>query len=301
MNADLLTSKPVPVSVLPEGGTVADRIAAPQPRLTIRPRPGWRLLDLAQLWAFRDLLLTLASRDLRLRYRQTALGVVWVVLQPLLAAGIFSFVFGKVLRASSDGMPYFLFSYAGMLAWTVFNSTLSKTSSCLVGNAHLVSKVFFPRLILPLSTVYSTLVDFAVALIMMGVLMAIYHVPPTMAVLLMPLCALMILALGLGIGLIAAGLTVRYRDVQYILPVVLQFLLYASPIGYPVSAVPENLRSLYMLNPLAVLLEAFRWTLLGTGEIQWGHVAYAALFACALLVAGAFGFRRMERNFADVI
>ncbi len=301
MNADLLATKPLPSETPPLSITDDDPTAHPQPLLVIRPRPGWRLIDVPQLWAFRDLLYTLAGRDLRLRYRQTALGVIWVILQPMLAAGIFSFVFGTVLRAPSDGVPYFIFSYAGMLAWTVFNSTLSKTSGCLVANAHLVSKVFFPRLILPISTVYSTLVDFSVALAVMGVLMAIYHVMPGFGFLLMPLCALMILLLALGIGLIAAGLSVRYRDVQYVLPVMLQFLLYASPVGYPVSAVPEHLRALYMLNPLAVLLEAFRWSILGTGLLQWGHIAYASLFACAVFVAGAFVFRRMERNFANVI
>jgi lipopolysaccharide transport system permease protein len=272
-----------------------------QPRLTIRASAGWRALDLAQVWRYRDLLFTLAVRDLKLRYKQTVLGVAWVVLQPLIGAGIFSFVFGRIAKLPSDGVPYMVFSYTGMIAWTVFSSTLAKTSACLVGNAHLVSKVFFPRLILPLSTVYSTLVDFAIALGLMSVLMAVYGVVPGAQLLLMPFCLLTILAFAMGVGLLACGLTVRYRDVQYILPVALQFMLYASPVGYSVSAVPENLRQIYMLNPLAPLLEAFRWTLLGTGELDARHLAYAAFVACALLTAGAFAFRRMERTFADVI
>jgi lipopolysaccharide transport system permease protein len=188
-----------------------------------------------------------------------------------------------------------------MVAWSLFHNTLSRSSTCLVGNAHLVSKVFFPRLILPLSTVYATLVDFLVALTMMGVLMAIYGIAPGPGLLLLPLCAAMILALSLGVGLLAAGLMVSYRDVQYILPVALQFLLYATPIGYPVSAVPEAWRPLYLLNPLSVLVEAFRSSLIGTGEVAWGPFLAASLFACALLTAGAFAFRRMERRFADII
>lgn len=301
MSAELVTAKPVSTN-LP---VVSAPIDAEQPPLLrhkiIQPTSGWRLLDLKQLWAFRDLLLTLAIRDLRLRYRQTALGVIWVILQPLLAAGIFSFVFGTVLKAPSDGVPYFVFSYIGMVAWTLFHNTLSRSSTCLVGNAHLVSKVFFPRLILPLSTVYATLVDFAVALGMMGVLMAIYGITPGPGLLLMPLCAAMILALSLGFGLIASGLMVSYRDVQYILPVALQFLLYATPVGYPVSAVPETWRALYLLNPLSVLVEAFRTSLIGSGDIAWGPFAAASAFACALLTVGAFAFRRMERRFADII
>ncbi len=297
VSAELATAKIVPVIPEAEGADTPPLLK----RHTIQPTSGWRLLDLPQLWAFRDLLSTLAVRDLRLRYRQTALGVIWVILQPLLAAGIFSFVFGTVLKAPSDGVPYFIFSYAGMVAWTLFHNTLSRSSACLVGNAHLVSKVFFPRLILPLSTVYATLVDFAVALGMMGVLMAIYGVAPGPGLLLLPVCAAMILAFSLGLGLLAAGLMVSYRDVQFILPVALQFLLYATPVGYPVSAVPEAWRSLYLLNPLSVLIETFRTSLIGSGQIAWGPFLAASLFACALLTVGAFAFRRMERRFADII
>jgi lipopolysaccharide transport system permease protein len=272
-----------------------------KPFLTIRPSRGWAALDLRELWQFRDLLLTLAMRDVKLRYKQTALGVVWVVLQPLVSAGIFSFVFGKVAKLPSDGVPYFVFSYAGLLAWNAFSSTLSKVSGSLVGNANLVSKVYFPRLTLPLSTVFSSLLDFGVALVMLAVLMVVYHVVPGLGLLLLPVWLLLLLLLSIGFGLFAASLMVSYRDIQYILPVATQFLLYASPIAYAVSAVPEKFRLIYFLNPLSSLLEAFRWSLLNRGSLHPGMLAYATLFSVGIFLLGAFSFKRMERRFADVI
>jgi len=277
-----------------------------KPHLVIQPTRGWAAINLPEIWQFRDLLLTLAGRDVKLRYRQTALGVIWVVLQPLLAAGIFSFVFGKVARMDTDGIPYFLFSYGGLLGWNAFNSTLGKASTCLIQNSQLISKVFFPRLIVPLSTVFSTLIDFGVALSMMVVLMALNHVVPGLPLLLLPLWILLILMLAIGVGLFAAALTVSYRDVQFVLPVLLQFLLYASPVAYPSSRVPAEWRTLYMLNPLAGLLEAFRWSMFSTigkrGDgVTWWAVGYGAACALVALVAGAFAFKKMERRFADVI
>ena len=272
-----------------------------KPYLTIRPSSGWAALNVGQIWQFRDLLATLASRDVKLRYRQTALGVIWVILQPLLAAGIFSFVFGRVAKLPSDGIPYFVFSYAGLLGWNAFSSTLGKVSGCLIGNSALISKVFFPRLVLPLSTIGSTIIDFFVALGMMAVLMIAYHVYPGVGIVLLPVWLLLLIMLAMGFGLFAAALMVSYRDVQYILPVVTQFLLYASPIAYALSAVPARLRGVYMLNPLSGLLEAFRWSLLGRGEVGLGYLSYSAVFSLLVFVSGSFAFKRMERRFADVI
>ncbi len=271
------------------------------PHLVIRPSSGWAALDLKQIWLYRDLLMTLASRDVKLRYRQTALGIIWVILQPLMAAGIFSFVFGKVAKLPSEGVPYIVFSYAGLLAWNAFNSTLTRASSVLVANSGLISKVYFPRLVLPLSTVPSTLIDFGVALGMMAVLMVIYGIVPGIGILLVPLWLALILMIAVGFGLYTSALMVSYRDVQYVLPVVTQMLLYASPIAYAVSAVPENLRAYYFLNPLSGLLEAFRWSMIGRGELNWGYVAYSAIFAILVFIGGAFSFKKMERRFADVI
>lgn len=278
-------------------------LSQPRPLFTIRPRSGWAALDVAEAWQFRDLLFSLAGRDVRLRYKQTALGVTWVILQPLLAAGIFAFVFGKVARLSTGTVPYFLFSYVGLLAWNVFNSTLNKSSMCLIGNSQLISKVYFPRVILPLSTVPSALIDFGVALALLFVLMPLYGVAPGPQMILLPVWLLLILLLAVGSGLIASALTVTYRDVQYILPVATQFLLYASPIAYSVEQVPIRLRAFYFLNPLSGLLEAFRWSLLGGGggHLYWGYLAYSAAFCIVLFLLGLLTFKNMERKFADVI
>jgi lipopolysaccharide transport system permease protein len=275
---------------------------SPKPYLSIVPTSGWQAINLPELWHFRDLLTTLAQRDVKLRYRQTSLGVLWVILQPLLAAGIFSFVFGKVAKLPAPhGIPYLVFSYAGLLAWNAFNSTLTKSSSCLVGNANLVSKVFFPRLVLPLSTVFSTLIDFGVALVVMVIMMIINHIVPHVGILLMPVWLLLIVMLSLGLGLYASALMVSYRDIQYVLPVVTQFLLYASPVAYAYSAVPARWQSVFALNPLTGLLEAFRWSLLGVGTLHWGMVGYSAAVTVIVFVLGALSFKSMERKFADVI
>jgi lipopolysaccharide transport system permease protein len=269
--------------------------------MTIERQRGWVPLNLAELWRFRDLLVTLASRDVRLRYRQTALGAAWVILQPLLAAGIFSFVFGSIAHLSSDGVPYILLTYTGMLAFNVFNSTLTKAGVCLVGNAQLVSKVYFPRMILPLSTGLSSLLDFGVCLAVLPLLMLAYHQPFGWGLLLIPVWLLLIMMLALGLGLYAAALTVSYRDVQYVLPVALQMAMYASPVGYLVARVPARYLSFYFLNPLASIVEAFRWSCLGVGELRLGWLAYSFGFSVVCLLLGSMAFRRMERKFADVI
>jgi lipopolysaccharide transport system permease protein len=274
---------------------------SPNPHVRIRPPGPFSPLALGELWRYRDLFTALAVRDVKLRYKQTALGVIWVILQPLLGAGIFSFVFGKVAKMPSDGLPYLVFSYTGLLGWQAFNSTLTKTSACVVGNAQLVSKVFFPRLILPLSTVLSTLIDFAVGFAVMAVLMLVYGIVPGPGILLMPVLLLLLLLLAVGLGLYTSALMVEYRDLQYAIPVLLQFLLYASPVAYSVAAVPGNLRPFYMLNPIAGLLEAFRWSLLNRGELNWGYLAYSAAVVFATFIFGTFAFKRMERRFADVI
>lgn len=284
-----------------------------EPHLIIRPSSGWQALDLRQVWQFRDLLSTLAQRDVKLRYRQTALGAIWVILQPLIAAGIFSFVFGAVAGLPSGNVPYIVFSYAGLLCWNLFASTLSKCSNVLVANTQLVSKVYFPRLVLPLSTVYSSLIDFGVAALMLAVLMLIYRVAPGWGLLLLPLWMLLTLILAVGCGLFLSALMVSYRDVQYVVPVAMNFLLYASPVAYSVATALQKLQGkvspelavwverAFLANPMAGLLEAFRWSILGGPAPLWGAVIYSAVCAVALFVAGAFAFKRMEKRFADVI
>lgn len=275
-----------------------------RPTVVIRPETGWQAVDLRELWQFRDLLYTLGMRDITLRYRQTALGVLWVILQPLLAAGIFSFVFGRVARLPSDGIPYFVFSFAGLLGWNAFSNTLTKASGSLLGNTNLVQKVYFPRMILPIATVFSSLVDFVVALGMMVVLLFTNHIHLHAGLLMLPVWLLLSLLLAVGFGLILSALTVSYRDVQYTLPVLIQFALYASPVAYSLNVlhkVPASLRTLYYLNPMVGVLEGFRWSLLGLHAMPWGAAAYSALCGGAVFVIGAFAFKKMERKFADVI
>ena len=277
----------------PAGGT--------HPRTTIRPVSGWASLDLREVWTFRDLLMTLAGRDLKVRYKQTALGVAWVVLQPLLAAGVFSFVFGAVAGLPSDGVPYLPFSFAGLLGWNFFSNLLSKVSGCLVGNSNLISKVFFPRLVLPLSGLGSSFVDLLVSLVMMAILLAGYRIVPSGAVVLLPVAIAVLAAFATGVGLWTAALMVSYRDVAYILPVALNILLYASPVAYSVAAVPARLRWVYQLNPLTPPLEALRNGLLGLPAGDGRLLALSALLSAAVLVGGLYAFKRLERSFADVI
>lgn len=281
----------------------------PRPMLTIEPRPGWVPLNLKEIWQFRDLLMGLAGRDVRLRYRQTALGISWVVFQPLIAAGLFTFLFGTVAgMPGKNGLPPFVLIYCGTLGFNVFANTLSKAGICLVGNAQLVSKVYFPRMVLPLSTAISTLLDFAVASLILIAVMIAYHVHVGFGLLLMPVLLGVILLFALGVGLWASALTVSYRDVQYVLPVMVQFAMYASPAAYTLSWIEDRLRphhanliNIYMLNPLASLLEAFRWSWLGTGDLHWGWLAYSTAFSLVAFLLGCIAFRRMERKFADVI
>ena len=273
-----------------------------RPLLTIKPRRSWLPANPRELWAFRELLVRLTARDVTLRYRQTALGVTWVVLQPLLAAGILSFVFGSVAGLPAPpGIPYFIFSLAGMVAWNTFSQTVTRASGSLVGNSQMVSKVYFPRLMLPLSSVGSTLVDTGVSFVLLVALMAVKGVHPGWAVVLTPLWVFLLLASSLGLGLAAGALMVRYRDVQFVLPVAIQFLLFASPIAYTLASVPANARWLYDLNPLTGLLEGFRWSVLGMTRPSTGLMLYAGGVSLFMLVAGTAVFNRAERQFADVI
>jgi lipopolysaccharide transport system permease protein len=253
------------------------------------------------MWSYRDLLWALAVRDVTLRYRQTALGVIWVVLQPLLAAAIMAFVFGMIAKLDSGGLPYLLLSYTGMLGFQAFNSTLSKASACIVGNAHLVSKVYFPRLILPFSTVLSTLLDFAVGFALLLVLMGVYGIRPRASLLLLPVLLALLIVFAVGLGLWVSALMVTYRDLQFVIPYFTQLLMYASPVALTLSAVPKSLQIFYFLNPLTGLLETFRWAIVGRGTISGLAIAYSVVVTVLTFLFGTFEFKRMERTFADVI
>lgn len=269
----------------------------------LRIRPGRSGIDVREAWRFRDVLVTLGLRDITLRYRQTALGVLWVVLQPLLAAGIFSIVFGLLAGLSSDGLPYFLFAFAGTLAWSGFQTTFSKSSLCLVANAQLVSKVYFPRVLMPLSTLFSAAIDFAVGLLVLAALLAWYGIAPPGQILLLPLWFTGLCLLAVGLGLFTSSLAVSYRDVAHVLPVLTQSLFFASPVAYGFSEIRQHSSAVqwfFTLNPLSGYLEAFRWSVFST-PIAWPSVAYSIAFTAVVVVSGAIFFGRTERKFADVI
>ncbi len=270
--------------------------------VVIKRSRGLAPLDLKLLWQFRDLLVAFAERDIRLRYRQTVLGASWVILQPLMGASVFSIVFGLIARIPNQGVPYFLISYSGLLGWTLFFATLTRITPSLLANATLIRRVFFPRLLVPLGVIPSVVLDFFVSLVVMIVLMAIYRLTPGWALLLVPVCILMLLAIALGSGLIAASLAVKYRDIQHLVPFVTQLLMYASPVGYSVSAVPAKLTVYYfLLNPLAAPIDTMRWALLGVGQPHFLYLAYSFAVSMLCLLIGLLVFRGAEREFADVI
>ena len=309
----------IPTTLSQPGGiatAAADATSSsPVPWLVIEGGKGVFHLDLIDLWRFRDLLVTLATRDLKLRYKQTALGVSWVVLQPLMAAGIFTILFGLIagLTPTDGRVPTFVFMFASMAAWSMFSGTLTKVSGSLVGNAHLISKVYFPRLVLPLSSVGSTLVDFGISLGMLAVLLLIARVGSGWGLLMLPIWTLLLIAAAMGVGLMTSALAVSYRDVNYILPVFVQLLLYASPIAIDLATATDKIAHLpekwhwlawfFYLNPLTGLLEAFRWSVLGVPwqTANWGLLAWSTLCSLGLLVAGLYHFKMMERKFADVV
>lgn len=273
------------------------------PVVRIRPPAPWEALDLSAVWRFRDLLWAFAVRDIKLRYRQTVLGVLWVVLQPLAGAGIFAFVFGRVAGLSAGGNSYLLFTYFGLLAWNLFSGVAVKAANSLVGNASMVSKIAFPRLVLPLSAAIGGILDFGIGCVAGLVLLIFHGVVPGLSVLLAPIWLVLAVILAVAVGLIAGALAVSYRDVIHILPVGLQFLLYASPVGYTIAVVPEGLpRLLFLLNPLATFLDCFRGAVLGTNVTVPSYATpYAVAVTLVLFVGGLFYFRRSERQFADVI
>jgi lipopolysaccharide transport system permease protein len=269
--------------------------------IVITPPGRFRLPSITQLWEAREVFTSFGRRDITLRYRQTALGVIWVVLQPLLAAGIFTLVFGGVARLPTGGVPYFAFSFAGMLAWNVISGIIVRAAPALVSSQALISRVFFPRIVVPLSTTCSVLVDFAVAFCMMIVLLVVYRINPGWPIALTPIWVISAVLLGGGAGTAFSALMVKFRDIQYIVPVVVQLLLYATPVAYSVDAVPDRYRLFFDLNPLSWLLQDFHWSLLGGARPPAWQMAGSAGVAILVFFAGTVIFEQMERGFADVI
>jgi lipopolysaccharide transport system permease protein len=283
--------------------TSAKGPAAPDdlPVLVIRPSRGWVSLNLRELWEYRELLYFLIWRDVKVRYKQTALGAAWAILQPFLTMVVFSVFFGGLAKVPSDGIPYPVFSFAALLPWQLFAHALTESGSSLVANQQLITKVYFPRLVIPISAVLAGLVDFGIAFVVLLGMMAYYGITPTAAILTLPLFLLLAIATALAVGLWLSALNVQYRDVRYTLPFLTQFWMYATPIAYPSSIVPERLRPLYGLNPMAGVVEGFRWALLGRAGNVGPMVIVSALAVAVLLIGGLMYFRRMERAFADVV
>jgi len=267
----------------------------------IRPSKGWRAVELSELWRYRELIYFLAWRDVKVRYKQTALGIVWALLQPVAAMVIFTVFLGQLAKIPSDGLPYALFAYAGLLPWTYFANATTGASSSLVANSNLISKVYFPRLVIPMATVVAGLVDLAVGGALLVVLLPAFGVVPSARLLLVPLFVALAFITALAVAMWLSALDVQYRDVRYAIPVLVQLWLFATPVVYPASLVPESYRMFLGLNPMAGVIEGFRWSILGTGDPPSGLLLVSAIVVAAILTSGLTYFRRMERGFADVI
>lgn len=267
----------------------------------IRPDRGWFDLDLGAVWRYRELLGVLVMRDLQVLYKQALLGAGWAILQPVFAVIIFSIIFGYIVKMPSEGVPYPLFAFAGVLPWTYFAEAVRRSGTGLVTDSELVRKVYFPRLIMPLANVISPLVDFCIAFLVLLVVMAFYGIMPSWKMLVIPPLMVVAVFLALSIGFWLAPINVRFRDIKHTLPFIIQIWMYASPIVYPLSIVPQEWQALYALNPMVGVIEGFRWAVFDRGEPNFTALAMSGLVIAVLLAGGLIFFRRMERTFADVI
>ncbi len=269
--------------------------------IRIEPSKGWVSLQLKELWEYRELLYFLIWRDVKVRYKQTALGAAWAIIQPFFTMIVFSIFFGRLGKIPSDEVPYPIFSFAALVPWTFFSQGLSKASNSLVGSSNLIKKVYFPRLAVPIAAVLSGIIDFVLAFIVLIGMMFYYGIVPTMNVIWLPFLLLLALITSLGVSLWLSALNVRFRDVQHIIPFLTQFWLFATPIAYPSSLLSEPWRTLYGINPMVGVVEGFRWALLGTGTAPGPIIIISSLVAVSLLMSGTLYFRHFEKTFADVV
>ena len=274
--------------------------APPLPTFHIKPATGWANLELRELWDYRELLYFLTWRDVKVRYKQTALGAAWAVIQPLFMMLVFSLFFGRLAKVPSDGIPYPVFTLCALLPWQLFAHALTESGNSMVSNERLITKVYFPRLVIPIAAVLGGLIDFAIALVLLLLMMAFYGIVPTWAVVTLPAFVLLAVLTALGVGLWLSALNVQYRDVRYTLNFLVQFWLFATPVAYPSSLVPERWRPLMGLNPMAGVVEGFRWAMLGTAKPPGAILGVSIVVVVLILIGGLYYFRRMESTFADI-
>lgn len=272
----------------------------PTPVTIIQPDTGWQLIDFRELFRYRDLAYTLVWRDITVQYAQTILGFAWAIITPLVQIVIFTIVFGKVAKIPTDGVPYVLFATAGIIPWTYMSTVMLQSSQSLVTNHNMLGKIYFPRLLYPLTPVFSKMLNFAISLTVLVVIMVYYRVDPTPQLLYLPVFILMMMMVPAGIGMLMSAMAIRFRDVRFAMQYFMQMLMYTAPIVYSASTIPENYRLLYSLNPIVGVIEGYRACLLGT-EIPWQFILPGMVTAVALLVVGALYFKRIERIFVDVL
>jgi lipopolysaccharide transport system permease protein len=276
-------------------------VPSDEPAITlVQPSTTWVPLKLSELWDYRELLFFFVWADLKVRYKQTVLGAAWAVIQPFFTMVVFSIFFGRLAGVSSDGVPYPVFAYTALVPWTYFATSLSNASNSLLNARAVITKVYFPRLLLPISSTLTGLVDFAIAFSVVVVLMFYYGIVPSLAVLALPFFVILAAATALSLSLWLAALNAEYRDIRYVVPFLLQIWLFLTPVAYSGNLVPERWQTIYGLNPMAGVIEGFRWALLGQERVSWSLVLVSTLMVVALLIGGLFYFRRMERSFVDV-
>jgi len=297
---DNFKRQPIEVTAVPRKDH-APATPADLPRTRIKPSKGWAWPKLRELWNYRELLFFFAWRDIKVRYKQTVMGVLWAIIQPFLTMVIFSLFFGRLAKVPSDGLPYPIFSYAALVPWTFFANALTQASNSLVFSANMIKKIYFPRLSLPIATVLAGVIDFVLAFIVLLAMMLFYGLVPTINILWLPLFLLLALVTSLGVSLWLSAMNVQFRDVRYAVPFLTQAWLFITPIAYPSSLLSEPWRTLYGLNPMAGVVEGFRWALLGADMELGSMMIVSAVVALILFVSGAFYFRRMEQSFADVL
>lgn len=266
----------------------------------IQPTKGWQLIDFKELWRYKDLLYFLVLRGIKAKYAQSVLGVGWAVIQPLVQTLVFTVIFGNLAQLGSDGVPYILFSFAAMVPWNYFSNILTESSNSVVGQKNIISKVYFPRLVLPLSSVFSKLIDFGIAFIVMMGLFIYYQFIPTWEVIFFPVLLIILIMTSLGVGMILSAMAIQYRDVQYAMAFMVRVIMYSVPVVYSISIIPQKYLYLYALNPMVGVIEGMRAAFLGTKSMPWDLIGIGGIVSIILFVFGAFYFKRMERTFADI-